>query len=98
MGFYSRAVRNFFGNEIIIISYLNALSGDYINLEYTLPSGQRTKLLDDSKVYLGNQMCKKGSDRCYGLAADRNFLLICEYGEQGADAEIVVFKKRKLLK
>ena len=73
-------------------------SGDYINLEYTLPSGQRTKLLDDSKIYLGNQMCKIGSDRCYGLAADRNFLLVCEYGEQGADAEIVVFKRRKLSK
>lgn len=80
------------------VTYLNALSGDYINLEYTLPSGQRTKLLDDSKVYLGNQMCKRGSDRCYGLAADRNFLLVCEYGEQGADAEIVVFKRRKLSK
>ncbi len=76
------------------VTSLNALSGGYINLEYMLPSGQRVKLLDDSKIYLGNQIYKKESDRCYGLAADRSFLLVCEYGEQGADAEIVVFKRR----
>ena len=53
------------------VKNLNALTGSYINLKYTLPNGQAVKLLDDSKVYLGNQICKKGSDRCYGLAAAR---------------------------
>lgn len=78
------------------VTQLNALSGGYINLEYTLPSGQKIKLLDESKIYLGNQIDKKGSDRYYGLAADRTFLLVCEYGEQGADAEIVVYKRRDM--
>ncbi len=76
------------------VTQLNVLSGDYINLEYTLPSGQKIKLLDGSKMYLGNQICKKGSDRCYGLAGDRSFLLVCEYGENGTDAQIVVYKRR----
>lgn len=78
------------------VTQLNALSGGYINLEYTMPSGQRIKLLDENKIYLGNQLCKKESDRCYGLAADKSFLLVCEYGDQGADAEIVVYKRRDL--
>lgn len=76
------------------VKNLNTLTGSYINLEYTLPSGQVVKLLDDSKVYLGNQICKKGSDRCYGLAADENHLLVCEYGENGSDAEVILYKKR----
>lgn len=29
-----------------------------------------------------------------GLTADENYLLVCEYGENGADAEIVIFKRR----
>lgn len=76
------------------ITDLNALMGSYINLEYTLPSGKTAKFLDDEKVYLGNQICKTGSARCYGLTADENFLLVCEYGDGGSDAEIVAYKKR----
>jgi len=75
------------------VTDLNALKGSFINLEYTLPSGQAIKFWDDNKIYLGNQLCKKDSQRCYGIAADEKYLLVCEYGEQGADAEIVVFKK-----
>lgn len=74
--------------------HLNALSGSFINLEYTLANGQRIKLLDDRKIYLGNQLCKENSRRCYGLAADETYLLVCEYGENGSDPEIVVFKRR----
>ena len=51
--------------------------------------------VDDNKVYLGNQLHKKGSDRCYGLTADENYLLVCEYGDEGRDAEIVVYQRRK---
>lgn len=78
------------------VTGLNTLAGSYINLEYTFPSGQTAKVWDDSRVYLGNQVHKKGSDRCYGLAADENYLLVCEYGENGSDAEIVVYKKRSV--
>jgi hypothetical protein len=76
------------------VTGLNALKGSFINLEYTLASGQKVKLLDDNKIYLGNQLGKAGSDRCYGIAADEKCLLVCEYGEAGVDAEIVVFKRR----
>lgn len=74
---------------------LNALPGSFINLEYTLPGGQKIRFWDDSRVYIVNQLCKKGSDRCYGLTADEDYLLVCEYGENGSDPEIVVYKRRE---
>lgn len=77
------------------VTDLNALKGSFINLEYTLSSGQIIKFWYDNKIYLGNQICKKGSDRCYGLTADENFLLVCEYGEGGSDAEIIIYKRRR---
>lgn len=77
------------------VTDLNALRGAFVNLEYALPSGQRIKIWDDDKIYLGNQLGKKNSDRCYGITADVNYLMVCEYGENGADAEIILFKKRK---
>ncbi len=77
------------------VTNLYALHGSYINLQYTLPGGQKIKFWDDNRIYLGNQICKKNSSRCYGLTADENYLLVCEYGEGGSDAEIVVYKRRK---
>lgn len=79
--------------EMEEVTDLNALRGAFINLEYTLPGGQAVKLWDDSRIYLGNQLHKGGSDRCYGIAADERYLMVSEYGENGADAEIVVFKR-----
>lgn len=76
------------------ITDLFKLSGAYVNLEYPLPNGEKIKLLDDTKIYLGNQVEKANSDRCYGLVADDNYLLVCEYGCNGADPEIIVYKKR----
>lgn len=76
------------------VKSLNLLKGSYINLEYTLPNGRRVKLLDDNKIYLGNQLHKKGSERCYGIAADEKYLLVCEYGCGGSEAEIVVYTRR----
>ena len=78
------------------VTDLNALPGSYINLEYTLPGGQKVKFWDDSRVYLGNQLCKHdGSGRCYGLTADEGHLLVCEYGDGGSDPEIVVYQRRE---
>lgn len=74
------------------VKNLNALHGAYIKGQYTLPGGQKIKFWDDDRVYLGNQICKKNSDRFYGLTADENYLLVCEYGE-GYDSEIVVYKR-----
>lgn len=75
------------------VTDLNALVGQYVNLEYPLPSGQKVKFWDDRRIYLGNQLCKKNSDRCYGLVADEKYLLVCEYGEGGSDPEIVTYKR-----
>ena len=82
-------------NDMAEVTDLNALKGSFVNLEYTLPSGQTMKLWDDDRIYLGNQICKANSDRCYGLTADENYLLVCEYGENGTDAEITVYQKRR---
>ncbi len=60
---------------------LNALVGSYINLEYRLPNGRTVKYLDDNATYLGNQLeYEFGGDRCFGIAANMEFILIstCE--------------------
>ncbi len=76
------------------VTELYSLHGAYINLEYELPSGQKVKFWDDDRVYLGNQLEKKNSDRCYGIVADENFIMVCEYGCNGSEPELVLFKKR----
>lgn len=75
------------------VTSLNALKGSFINIEYPLPSGQIIRFWDDDKIYLGTQLCKKNSDRCYGLAADETYLMVCEYAADGTDAEIILFKR-----
>jgi len=76
------------------ITNLCQLCGAYINMEYTIPNGEKIKLLDERKIYLGYQVEKVNSDRYFGLAADETYLLVCEYGPGGADPEIIVYKKR----
>lgn len=74
---------------------LNGLAGKDINLEYRLPNGTRVKFLDDRKTYLGNQLeCEFGGERCFGVIADMDFLLVATYGEEGSDPELVLYKKR----
>ncbi len=67
--------------------------GSFVNIQYTLSSGQIVKLLDDEKTYYIHQLCKKNSDRCYGLVGDDKYLLVCEYGENGTNAEILIYKR-----
>ena len=77
------------------VEKLNALVGRFINLEYRLPSGKLVKLLDDNTTYLGNQLeCEFGGERCFGIAANMDFILVCTYGENGKDPELVIYKKR----
>ncbi len=74
---------------------LNALVGEYINLEYRLPNGKRVKFLEDEVTYLGNQLeCEFGGDRCFGIAANMDFILVCTYEEKGENPELVLYKKR----
>ena len=80
------------------IDELYAMNGSYVNLAYPMPSGDAVKLLDDNSVYLCNQVeceCNDGEQiRCFGLVAGMDFLLVSEYGANGTDPEIVVFRKR----
>ena len=77
------------------INELYALVGKYVNLEYPLTSGGTVKFLDDNSMYLGNQVeCELHKGRCYGMVACVDFLLVCEYGENGADPEVVLYMRR----
>ena len=73
---------------------LNVLSGEFINLEYTLPNGKIVKFLDDKQTYLGSQLESEFGNRCFGIAANMDFILICSYEENGENPELVVYKKR----
>ena len=74
---------------------LNALVGGYINMEYQLPNGSRVKFLDDGATYLGNQLeSELESGRCFGIAANADFILVCTYEENGENPELIVYKKR----
>ena len=74
---------------------LNALVGQYVNLPYRLPNGEQVKFLDDGTTYLGNQLEPEfGGDRCFGVLANMDFILVSTYGKDGADPELVLYKKR----
>lgn len=77
------------------VESLNALVGQYVNLEYRLPNGAIVRFLDDHTTYLGNQLESEfGGERCFGVLANMDFILISTYGKDGADPELVLYKKR----
>ncbi len=77
------------------LTKLNALVGSYVNLAYPLPSGASVKFLNDQTTYLGNQLeSESGGERCFGVLANMDFILICTYGKDGANPELVLFRKR----
>ena len=77
------------------VEKLNALVGGYINLEYRLPNGKAIKFLDDGATYLGNQLeCEFDETKCFGIAANMEFILVCTYEKDGANPELIVYKKR----
>lgn len=77
------------------VERLNALVGGYVNLEYMLPSGKTAKFLDDQKTYLGNQLeSEYGGERCFGIIANMDFLLVAAYEKDGLNPELVLYKKR----
>ena len=77
------------------VEKLNALVGSYVNLEYRLPNGANVKFLDDNVTYLGNQLESEfGGDRCFGILANMDFIMVCTYEAGGANPELVLYKKR----
>jgi len=77
------------------VEKLNALVGSYVNLAYPLPSGISAKFLDDSATYLGNQLEPEfGGERCFGVLANMDFILVSTYEADGKNPELVLYKKR----
>ena len=71
---------NNLGIEDLKINDLNLLSGSYVNLEYELENAIKVKFLNDN-------------DRYYGVVANLNHLLVCEYGCNGIEPELLIYKK-----
>ena len=77
------------------VEKLNALVGQFVNLAYRLPSGAEVKFLDDKTTYLGNQLESEfGGDRCFGVLANMEFILVATYEKDGVNPELVLYKKR----
>ena len=80
------------------INDLNPLNGSFVNLSYPMPNGENIKLLYDNDIYLGNQVESEFNDgeiiRCFGILANMDFILVSEYGANGDNPEIILYKKR----
>ncbi len=79
------------------VTALYPLVGRFVNLEYPLPNGGTVKFLKDDEVYLGAQvknLFDESGKTCFGVIARENFLLVCTYGENGTDPEIVTYRRR----
>lgn len=80
------------------IKELIPLNGAFVNLKYPLSNGSTVQFLNNDEIYLGNQVKCEYNDgeliRCFGLVANMDFLLISEYGANGENPEIVLYKKR----
>ena len=77
------------------VEKLNALVGKFVNLEYRLPNGMRTKFLDDQTTYLGTQLESEIVDGlCFGVLANMDFILISTYEAEGVNPELILYKKR----
>jgi len=77
------------------VESLNALVGKFVNLEYPLPGGMKAKFLNDGTTYLGNQLESEIVDGlCFGVLANMDFILICTYEKDGANPELLLYKKR----
>ncbi len=81
------------------VDNLYVLQGSFINQAYNI-NGNEVKLLDDNETYWGNQIINPRPLRegqggsCYGIACCEKYILVSEYGKDGADAELVMLKKR----
>ena len=82
------------------VDNLYVLQGSFINQAYNI-NGNEVKLLDDNAMYWGNQIVKddlstgSGQACFYGIACCEKYILVSEYGKDGADAELVILKRRK---
>lgn len=85
---------NSLGIEGLNVSELYLLNGNYVNLTYPLSNHTTVQFLNDKDVYFGSQIEKADSDRCYGVVANEEFILVCEYGCDGTNPELLLYKRR----
>lgn len=79
------------------VTELFPLVGSYVDLEYPLPNGSSVKFLKDDEMYLGAQvknLLDESGKTCFGVIARESFLLVCEYGENCADPQLVLYRRR----
>ncbi len=76
------------------VDTLHLLNGFNVNLTYPLPNGTAVPFLAENRVYFGNQIERPDNERCYGVICDEAFLLVSEYGCDGADPQLLLYKKR----
>ena len=77
------------------VEKLSALVGKYVNLAYRLPNGHSVKFLDDQVTYLGTQLESEIVEGlCFGVLANMDFIMVCTYEEEGANPELLLYKKR----
>ena len=77
------------------VTKLSALVGQYVNLEYPLPTGAKVRFLNDETTYLGTQLESEAEEgRCFGVVANADFILICTYGQDGVDPKLVLYRSR----
>lgn len=76
------------------VEKLYYLKGSFVNMEFILENGNKTKFLCDDKIYLCNQHKREGTNKCLGIACDEKIILVCEYGEDGKDAKLLCYKER----
>ena len=81
-------------NGIPTVEKLYELPGSFVDLAYPLPSGEKVKFLDGSRIYLGTQIEFADMGVCYGVVADTTFILVCSYSVDGSEPELIVYKKR----
>lgn len=79
-------------HELPHVKQLNILPGSYVNLEYQLPNGKTVTFLNDDETYLGSEL--EGEIVCVGIVANMNFIIICTYELDGANPELIIYKKR----
>lgn len=79
------------------VTELYPLVGHFVNLAYPLPNGETVRLLKDDEMYLGAQvpnLFDDGKQSCFGVIARESFLLVCTYGENCANPELVLYQHR----
>ena len=73
---------------------LYELPGSYVNLEYELSNGSKVRFLKDQDIYLGCQVHGGDTDLCYGAVGNMDFILICQYGADGSNPQLITYHKR----